>query len=321
MIKENIRENGRSTILSEARTLTQVAEAIDDNFVRLVELCYKIKGKIIFTGIGKNQHIGQKIAATLNSTGTPSFFMHATDAIHGDLGIVQKEDLVICLSKSGNSEEIKSLIPLVKALGNKVFAMVSDPESYLAKQADLTIYLPVKEEACPHNLAPTNSTTAFLAFGDALAITLLKLRGFTADDYAKLHPGGSLGKKLYMKVSDLYLLNEKPQVFASTSLHDSIIEISAKRLGATAVLDHKDNLLGIITDGDLRRLLGRFSEPNTLTARDAMSSKPKTIIPGAFAIEALNLMRSNNITQLLVVEKNKYLGVIHIHDILKEGII
>lgn len=321
MAKENIRARGQSIFLSEANTLTKVAESLDDHFVKVVELCYQNKGRIILTGIGKNQHIGQKIAATLNSTGTPGLFMHAGDAIHGDMGVIQKEDLIICLSKSGNSLEIKTLIPLIKAMGNQIIGVVSDPESYLAKQAGLTICLPVEEEACPHKLTPTNSSTTFLVFGDALAICLLRLKGFSSDDYALLHPGGSLGKKLHLRVSDLYILNGKPQVWLTTSFQESILEISAKRLGATAVLD-KDNILqGIITDGDLRRLLEKTGELNAMTAKHVMSANPITIGPKAFAQEALNLMRANNITQLLVVENSRYLGVIHIHDILKEGIV
>lgn len=321
MTKENIKETGKSTFLSEARTLINVAESLDNQFEEAVVLCHQTKGRIIFTGIGKNQYIAQKIIATLNSTGTPSLFMHTADAIHGDLGIVQKDDLIICLSKSGNSPEIKVLIPLLKTLGNNIIAVVSEPESYLAQQALLTIHLPVEEEACPHNLTPTNSTTAFLVFGDALAICLLKMNGFSSDDFARLHPGGSLGKRLYLRVSDLYTLNAKPQVRTDTSIRDSILEISAKRLGATAVLDENDCIKGLITDGDLRRLLENSVDLNILTAQDAMNTDPKIIQPDAFAAEALNLMRSNNITQLLVVDSDKYLGVIHIHDILREGIV
>ncbi|MCK5822315.1 MAG: KpsF/GutQ family sugar-phosphate isomerase [Bacteroidales bacterium] len=321
MAKENIRSTAQSIFLSEARSLTSIAESLDNNFVELVELCHQNRGRIIFTGIGKNQHIGQKITATLNSTGTPSIFLHAGDALHGDMGVIQKDDLIIFLSKSGNSQEIKALIPLIKAMGNKIIGVVSDPASYLAKQAELTINLPVEEDACPHNLTPTNSSTAFLVFGDALAICLLELNNFTSDDYALFHPGGSLGKKLYLRVSDLYILCGKPTVMLDTSFRESILEISAKRLGATAVLDKDSVLQGIITDGDLRRLLEKPGNLNTLSAKDMMSSNPITIKPAAFAKEALNLMQSNNITQLLVVEKNKYMGVIHIHDILKEGIV
>jgi len=321
MTKENIKASGQSTFLSEARSLTNIAESLDKHFVELVELCYNNKGRIILTGIGKNQHIGQKITSTLNSTGTPSIFIHAGDAIHGDMGVIQKDDLIICLSKSGNSQEIKTLIPFIKALGNQIIGIVSDPESYLAKQANLTLILPVEEDACPHNLAPTNSSTVFLVFGDALAICLLQLNNFSSEDYGILHPGGSLGKKLHLKVSDLYILNSKPEVRLDTSFRNSIIEISTKRLGATAVLD-KDNMLkGIITDGDLRRSLEHSSELDSLTAKHLMSTNPKTIRPTAFATEALDLMQSNNITQLLVVENSEYLGVIHIHDILKEGIV
>lgn len=321
MTKENIINTAKFTFLSEARTLEKIAKSLNNRFEEAIKLCHQTEGRIIFTGIGKNQFIAQKIIATLNSTGTPSLFMHAADAIHGDLGIVQKDDLIICMSKSGNSPEIKVLIPLLRSMGNKIIGVVSDPDSFLALQSDLAVHLPVEDEACPHNLTPTNSTTAFLVFGDALAICLLKLNGFSSDDFARLHPGGSLGKKLYLRVSDLYVLNAKPQVQTQTSIHESILEISAKRLGVTAVLDNNMLLKGIITDGDLRRLLENSGDLNKVKAIDAMSENPKTISPNAFAAEALDMMRSNNITQLLVVDSEQYLGVIHIHDILKEGIV
>lgn len=321
MTKENIIDTAKFTFLSEARTLEKIAESLNNRFEEAIKLCHQTEGRIIFTSIGKNQFIAQKIIATLNSTGTPSLFMHAADAIHGDLGIVQKDDLIICMSKSGNSPEIKVLIPLLRSMGNKIIGVVSDPDSFLALQSDLAVHLPVEKEACPHNLTPTNSTTAFLVFGDALAICLLKLNGFSSDDFARLHPGGSLGKKLYLRVSDLYVLNAKPQVQTQTSIHESILEISAKRLGVTAVLDKNMLLKGIITDGDLRRLLENSGDLNKVKAIDAMSENPKTISPNAFAAEALDMMRSNNITQLLVVDSEQYLGVIHIHDILKEGIV
>lgn len=321
MTKENIREKGQAIFLSEAQTLKKIAESLDERFSQAVEWCQQASGRIIITGIGKNQHIGQKISSTLNSTGTPSLFMHAADAIHGDLGMIQKGDLILCLSKSGNSPEIKVLIPLIRSLGNRIIGITAEEGSFLSLQADLCLTLPVKDDACPHQLTPTNSTTAFLVFGDALAICLLEINQFTSGDFARLHPGGSLGKKLYLKVSDLYPLNEKPLVFLNTSLNQSILEISAKRLGATAVLNSDHQLEGIITDGDLRRLLEKNQNLDEVTARDVMSTHPRTIHPDAYAVEALGLMRTNNITQLLVVKEQNYLGVIHIHDILKEGIV
>jgi len=274
----------------------------------------------VVTGIGKSAIIGQKIVATLNSTGTPAIFMHAADAIHGDLGIIQKKDIVICLSKSGETPEIKVLVPLLKDRGSSLIAIVGNTNSYLARHADYIIDTSVPKEACPNNLAPTSSTTAQLVMGDALAVCLLESRGFSAGDFAKFHPGGTLGKELYLKVRDLYPNNPAPKVNPSDDLKAVILEISSKRLGATAVLNG-DKLIGVITDGDLRRMLEKNTDIKKLTASDIMTPKPKTIEADILVVHALNIMRQNNITQLLVVEKKKYLGIIHLHDILKEGIL
>ena len=294
--------------------------AIDNDFADVVELILKSKGRVIITGIGKSAIIASKIVSTLNSTGTPAVFMHAADAIHGDLGIIQESDLVICLSKSGETAEIKVLVPLLKQLGNKLVALVGNSASYLAKSADYVLNTTVPKEACPNNLAPTASTTAQLVMGDALAVALLECRGFTAHDFARLHPGGSLGKQLYLRVSDLYINNEKPMVEMNADIRQVILEISAKRLGATAVMDN-GVLAGIITDGDLRRMLEKNADISSVTAADIMTRDPKTIDAGNLVVEALALMRNHNITQLPVIESNCYAGVIHLHDILKEGIL
>ena len=311
----------RNIIQSEIDTLNDVHAHLGQSFADALVVLDQITGRVVITGIGKNQFIGQKMAATFNSTGTPSVFMHAADAIHGDLGIIQSEDVVICLSRSGNSPEIKALLPMVKSRGHTLIGLVCEPGSYLDRQADISIQVPVKEEACPHHLTPSNSTTAFLVIGDALAISLIKMKGFTADDFGQLHPGGALGKRLYMKVADLFTLNAKPAVKPETSIHETIIEISTTRLGATAVLGPDETVEGIITDGDLRRLLLDRGELQGVCAADAMSIHPKTIAPDEFASAALSIMRANNITQLLVVKNDVYLGVIHIHDILREGIV
>jgi len=309
------------TIKSEAAAIDKLAEYIDDNFVKTVNEIFNGKGRVIVTGIGKSAIIASKIVATLNSTGTPAIFMHAADAIHGDLGIIQPDDIIICLSKSGNTPEIKVLVPLIKNLGNRVVAIVSNTDSYLAQKADYVLRATVEREACPNNLAPTSSTTAQLVIGDALAVCLLKLRGFTPADFARFHPGGSLGKKLYMRVSDILSQNNVPRVHPNDPIPSVIIEISSKRLGATAVIDDNEKLLGIITDGDLRRMLQNNSTIEGLAAKDIMSRNPKTIDPHELAINAFHLMEQYKITQLLVVENDKYLGVIHIHDILREGIV
>lgn len=308
------------TIEDEAAAIKNLSKSVNSDFISCVEHIIASKGRVVVTGIGKSAIIGQKIVASLNSTGTPSIFMHAADAIHGDLGIIQKDDIIICLSKSGETAEIKILVPLLKQLGSLLIALVGNTSSYLALQSDYVIDTTVEKEACPNNLAPTSSTTAQLVMGDALAVCLLEARGFTAGDFAKFHPGGALGKKLYLKVSDLYTHNQKPAVRASDDLRKVILEISSKRLGATAVLEDR-KLVGIITDGDLRRMLGKDLDLRNLYAKDVMSPGPKTINPSTLVIDALALMRKNNITQLLVVEKSNYKGVIHLHDILKEGII
>lgn len=307
-------------INTEVTAVARLVHAIDDEFIKCVGLILRSKGRVIVTGIGKSAIIGQKIVATFNSTGTPAIFMHAADAIHGDLGIIQKEDLVICLSKSGETPEIKVLVPLLKEYGSSLIALVGNIHSYLAKQADIVIDTTVAEEACPNNLAPTSSTTAQLVMGDALATCLLQARGFTSDDFARLHPGGSIGKQLYLKVGDLYINNLAPEVQGDDTIKSVIVEISSKRLGATAVLQGR-KLIGIITDGDLRRMLEKEPDISLLKASDIMTASPRTTHPDTLVIEALGLMRQNNITQLLVVGKNKYLGILHLHDILKEGII
>ncbi len=321
-IQQNMKKIAVKTILEEAKSMEKVASMIDDDFVNAVDTIYIGKGRVIVTGIGKSAIIGQKIVATLNSTGTPAIFMHAADAIHGDLGIIQKDDVVICLSKSGNTPEIKVLIPLILNRGNKLIAMVSNTESYLAKNAHYILRVTVEREACPNNLAPTTSTTAQLVMGDALAVCLLERKGFTREDFAKVHPGGSLGKQLYMKVSDLIASNDTPRVQEDTSLSDVIYEISSKRLGATAVVDENDKVIGFITDGDIRRMLQRSSSTDGLLAKDIMSPRPKTIFEGEMATQAFMLMERHKITQLPVVNANDdYIGMIHLHDILKEGIV
>ncbi|MCX6281068.1 MAG: KpsF/GutQ family sugar-phosphate isomerase [Bacteroidetes bacterium] len=308
------------TIEDEAAAIKNLTKSINDDFLECVRRIMKSKGRVVVTGIGKSAIIGQKIVATFNSTGTPAIFMHAADAIHGDLGIIQKDDIIICLSKSGETPEVKVLVPLLKQLGSLLISFVGNKSSYLALQSDIVIDTTVTREACPNNLAPTSSTTAQLVMGDALAICLLEARGFTAGDFAKFHPGGALGKKMYLKVSDLYLRNQKPMVKGSDDIKQVILEISSKRLGATAVLEG-NKLVGIVTDGDLRRMLEKDLDLRKMKARDVMSPGPKTIAPSTLVIDALTTMRKNNITQLLVVEKSSYKGVIHLHDILKEGII
>ncbi|MDR1552284.1 MAG: KpsF/GutQ family sugar-phosphate isomerase [Prevotellaceae bacterium] len=321
MIDDNqIKQLAISTILTEADAVRKLSEFVDNDFVNTVKLIHSIKGRVIITGIGKSANIATKIVASLNSTGTPSIFMHAADAIHGDLGIIQPDDVVICLSKSGNTAEIKLLIPLIQKMGNKIIALVSNINSYLAQQADFILRATVTEEACPNNLAPTSSTTAQLVVGDALAICLLKMRGFSADDFARIHPGGSLGKKLYTRVGDI-MSKAKPQVKNIDIIRNVIIEISSNFLGSTAVVDDFGKITGIITDGDLRRMLQLEVDTKTLRAKDIMSLNPKTIESSELAIKAFTNMEKNKITQLLVTQDEKYVGVIHIHDILREGIV
>jgi arabinose-5-phosphate isomerase len=308
-------------IEQEATTVANLKNMIDSNFAEAVSTIFKSRGRLVVTGIGKSAIIAQKIVATMNSTGTPALFMHAADAIHGDLGMIQDNDIVMLLSRSGNTPEIKVLVPILKMRGNRMIAMVSDTQSYLAQQADIIINAYAEHEACPNNLAPTSSTTAQLVMGDAMAIALLECRGFSPSDFAKYHPGGALGKKLYMRVSDLYINNEKPQVASTDNIKQVIMEMTSKRLGATAVLNADGDMVGIITDGDLRRMLMSGRDIANLTAADIMSVKPKTIDENAMAVNAFHLMEQNHITQLIVLKDGRYAGVIHIHDILQEGIV
>lgn len=317
----DIKQIAIETIEEEAKTIHQLKNYIDNDFVDSTKLILNSTGRLVITGIGKSANIANKIVATLNSTGTPALFMHAADAIHGDLGMIQKNDIIICISKSGNTPEIKVLVPLIKNMGNTLIAMVSGLDSFLAKQADYVLKAVVEKEACPNNLAPTNSTTAQLVIGDALAMSLLKCRQFTSQDFAKYHPGGALGKKLYLRVSDLIAKQEAPKVSPDENIRPVILEISSKRLGSTAVIDENENLLGIITDGDLRRMLEKNEDVSQLTAKDIMTPTPKTTTADSLAINAFQLMESNNITQLAVIDGDKYVGMVHLHDILKEGIV
>lgn len=317
---DKIKEVALSTLKTEADSILYLRELLDMDFVKSVELIYHSKGRVIITGIGKSAIIAQKIVATLNSTGTPSSFMHAADAIHGDLGTISNEDVIICISKSGNTPEIKVLVPLLKQGGNKLIALVGNSDSFLAQQADYVLNCYVEKEACPNNLAPTSSTTAQLALGDALAVCLLDCRDFSSSDFAKFHPGGALGKKLYLKVSDISSQNAKPQIESSAPIKSVIVEISSNRLGACAVIENGE-LVGIITDGDLRRMLEKTDSFQELKAADIMNSNPKKIDENELAITALQLLQNNNISQLLVTSGKKYSGIIHLHDLLKEGII
>lgn len=318
--KKAILSYAKNTIIDESVAISKIADLLDDSFADAVELIFNSRGRVIITGIGKSAIIANKIVATLNSTGTPSVFMHAADAIHGDLGLVLKDDVVICISKSGNTPEIKVLIPLLKKTKNPLIAITGNMNSMLAEQANFVFNSYVEKEACPNNLAPTTSTTAQLVMGDALAVSLLKIRGFSSNDFAKYHPGGALGKKLYLSVKDLLILNEKPTVSLKSGINEVIIEISEKRLGVTAVTENS-RIVGIITDGDLRRMLTKSEDFSKLSAEDIMSKSPKTININAMAIEAMELMESNKITQLLVEDNEQYAGVIHLHDLIKEGII
>ena len=306
-------------IENESNAIIDLKAKLDDDFAEVVALVLENKGNLVFSGIGKSALIAQKIVATMNSTGTTAVFMHAADAIHGDLGIVREGDIVVILSKSGETPEIKMLVPLIKLRGNKIVAMVGNRQSYLASQADFVLDVTVDEEAIPGSLAPTSSTTAQLVMGDALALILMRCRGFSTDDFAKFHPGGALGKQLYLRVKDLYIRNERPEVGPDDNLTRVIIEMTHKRLGATVVMK-EEQLLGIITDGDLRRMLMKYPNIEQVKAAQIMTSDPKTIDEDALVVDALHKMRENSITQLPVVKDGKYLGIIHLHDILKEGI-
>lgn len=309
-----------STLQTEADSISELKKFINDDFVGTVKYLSSIKGRIVVTGIGKSAIIAQKIVATLNSTGSPSIFMHAADAIHGDLGIIQKEDAIICISKSGDTPEIKILVPLLKNWGNKLIAIVGNVDSFLALNCHFVLNTFVAKEACPNNLAPTSSSAAQLAMGDALAVCLLDEKGFTSKDFAKYHPGGSLGKKLYLKVSDIYPLNAAPKVSVDEDIRKVIVEISSNRLGAVAVLN-ASKLVGIITDGDIRRMLLNNKDFTGITARSIMNKEPKTTLKDTMAVEALQLMQTNNISQLIIAEKGKYIGMIHLHDLIREGIL
>ncbi|MBI6116694.1 KpsF/GutQ family sugar-phosphate isomerase [Salegentibacter maritimus] len=319
-LKEKILTAAKETISIEAKAIANLENVIDHEFASAVEQIYKSKGRVILTGIGKSAIIATKIVATLNSTGTPAIFMHAADAIHGDLGTIQKDDVVICISKSGNSPEIKVLVPYIKDFQNLLIGITADKDSFLGKESDFVLNSFVEKEACPNNLAPTTSTTAQMVIGDALAICLLKLKGFSRKDFAKYHPGGSLGKKLYLRVSDITAQNLKPQVTPETSVTDAIIEISEKMLGVTAVVEN-NKIIGIITDGDIRRMLKNNTNFKDLKAIDIMSPKPKTIEQDSLAVDALELLEANKISQLLAVENNTYAGVVHIHNLIREGIL
>jgi arabinose-5-phosphate isomerase len=320
-MSSSIKQIALRTIGIEAQSIQGLSNFINDDFEGAVQQIASSKGRIVVSGIGKSAVIAQKIVATFNSTGTASIFMHAADAIHGDLGMIQQDDIAIIISKSGESPEIKVLVPLLKNLGNTLIAIVGNVDSYLARQSNFILNTTVDKEACPHNLAPTTSTTAQLVMGDAIAICLMELKGFSSDDFAKFHPGGMLGKKLYLRISDLYNNNEKPTVFSDQSLKEVIVEITRKRLGATAVIDKNENLLGVITDGDLRRMLEKNHLSDQVQAKDIMTKDPKTIEPDELAVNALDLMRKNEISQLLVAKDKKYLGMVHLHDLLREGFI
>ena len=316
-----IRQTALHTIELEAGSIAGLAAFIDASFEKAVHTIHASRGRLVVSGIGKSAIVGQKIVSTLNSTGTPALFMHAADAIHGDLGMIREEDIVLIISKSGESPEIKVLVPLIKNFGNPLISMVGNTESFLASQGDMVLNTTVSKEACPNNLAPTSSTTAQMVMGDILAVCLMQLNGFSGEDFARFHPGGNLGKRLYLRVADLITANEKPAVLPSASLKQVIVEITEKRLGVTAVVDAAGKLCGIITDGDLRRMLEKSNDLSTVTARDIASSRPRTVAPSLLAVEALDVLRKNDISQLLVAEDDNYLGVLHIHDLVREGIV
>ncbi|ASF43170.1 KpsF/GutQ family sugar-phosphate isomerase [Capnocytophaga genosp. AHN8471] len=320
MNSEEIITSAKQTITEEAQAVAKLTDYIDDDFTKSVQYILQSKGRVVITGIGKSAIIANKIVATMNSTGTPAIFMHAADAIHGDLGIIQQDDVVICISKSGNTPEIKVLVPLLKRGNNKLIAITSNKNSVLAQQADSVLYAHVDKEACPNNLAPTTSTTAQLVLGDALAVCLLEMKHFGSSDFAKYHPGGALGKRLYLKVSDIVPHNQKPEVSPDTDIKKVIVEISEKMLGVTAVLNNHQ-IVGIVTDGDIRRMLSKTDSIKGLTAKDIMSANPKTIEVDCLAIDALHLMEKNKITQLLATKQGEYVGIIHLHNLIQEGLI
>lgn len=318
--KSVIIEAAKRSISEQGDAIKNIVNFLEDSFAEAVELILKSNGRVIITGIGKSAIIANKIVATLNSTGTPSIFMHAADAIHGDLGLVQKKDIIICISKSGNTPEIKVLVPLLKRAGNPLIAITGNKNSFLGEESDFVFNSYVDKEVCPNNLAPTTSTTAQLVIGDALAVCLLQMKDFSSDDFAKYHPGGALGKKLFLTVRDLAMNNEKPNVGLNSNIKDVIIEISKKRLGVSAVIE-QNKIKGIITDGDLRRMLAKTENFTNLSAIDIMTKNPKSIDINAMAVDAMQLMEKHQITQLLVTDNEMYAGVIHLHDLMKEGIL
>lgn len=319
--KKDLKSLAVSVIDKEARAVERLKEYVDDGFAEILELLYGCSGRLIITGIGKSAIIGSKIVATLNSTGTPAVFMHAADAIHGDLGMIRPEDIVLCISKSGNTPEIKGLVPLIRRMGNPVVAMVSNRASYLAEHADYVIRATVEAEACPLGLAPTSSTTAQLVMGDALAVCLQQMRGFSSEDFARFHPGGSLGKRLYLRVGDVFDRSLRPCVSEGESIQNTIINISQNRLGATVVLDKAGDVAGIITDGDVRRMVEKGEPTDSLRAGRIMSRGPKCIDINELAVKAFQMMEKHKITSVVVLEDGGYAGLIHIHDILREGIV
>jgi arabinose-5-phosphate isomerase len=320
-MNDRIRAVALETIDIEIDTLRNLRDSVNDDFVEAVKTIYQALGRVVVTGIGKSAIVAQKIVATMNSTGTPALYMHAADAIHGDLGMIRSSDVVICISKSGDTPEIKVLVPILKNFGNPLLAIVANRDSFLAQAADYVLLTPIGKEADPNNLAPTSSTTAQMTMGDALAMALLEVRGFSRQDFAQFHPGGALGKQLYLRVSDLYTQHESPAVLPDASLHATILEMTSKRLGAVAVVNEQQEILGVITDGDLRRMLEKSVDYQALSAKNIMSSSPSMIQKDALAVKALELMRQKSISQLLVAEGNVYLGMVHLHDLLREGIV
>lgn len=321
MHQNNILSVAKETILNEAKAVSHLSELLDESFSKATEHIYNSKGRVIITGIGKSAIIATKIVATFNSTGTPAVFMHAADAIHGDLGTILKEDVVICISKSGNTPEIKVLVPLIKNFKNTLIAITGNKDSFLGQKADFVLNAYVEKEACPNNLAPTTSTTAQLVIGDALAVCLLHLRGFSSKDFAKYHPGGALGKKLYLRIEDITAENEKPMVNPDSSINKVIVEISEKMLGSTAVVNDEMQVVGIITDGDLRRMLTSGKDFSNLKAKDIMGASPKIIDNKAMAVDAIEILDKNQISQIIAEENGKYAGIVHIHNLIKEGIL
>ncbi|MBC7448782.1 MAG: KpsF/GutQ family sugar-phosphate isomerase [Hymenobacteraceae bacterium] len=323
MTESQIQNSARRVLLNEAAAVRAAADHLDAGFVGCARaiLALGAAGRVVVTGVGKSAHIGTKLVATFNSTGQPALFMHAADAIHGDLGMIQPQDFVLCISKSGDTPEIKVLVPMLKRQGAALAALVGNPASYLAQQADFVLNASIEREACPHNLAPTTSSTVALALGDALAVALLEARQFSARDFAQLHPGGALGKRLYLRVGDLHGLNARPAVAPDAPIRDVILAISTGRLGAAAVLTTENELIGIITDGDLRRMLGLFDQLDGVSAQDIMTKQPLTVETDVFAVEALERMRAHNITQLVVTENGTFAGFLHLHDLLREGLV